>query len=113
MSNCKKKKEKRKQTRVKHVTEATIVRSTGVKRRLANRRRDKVLFFLLEKKHRSIRKRSRKTGEGSEIRVCSVQFCPVGGTQLRRWWMPTLPSPHRSAQRKKLLFLGCSVIFTP
>lgn len=49
-----------------------------------------------------------------EIRVCSVQFCPVGDTVKAMVDAKTrLPSPHRRLQRKKLLFLGCSVIFTP
>lgn len=48
-----------------------------------------------------------------EIRVCSVQFCPVGDTVKAMVDAEAPVFPHRSVQRKKLLFLGCSVIFTP
>lgn len=61
-----------------------------------------------------IRKKRRKTSKRKrKISSCALSSSIQWGTQLRQRWMPSLPSAHSSVQRKKLLFLGCSVILTP
>lgn len=69
------------------------------------------------------RKEKEKVGRlepGDRICACSVQFFrdtfkAMVGLFFFFFWQYVHPhiSPHRSVQRKKLLFLGCSVIFTP